>query len=168
MKQKMNKLTKLNALICMLVMFAIMPTYSQANASTNIQQQRTEQRKNFKPNQFVKDLEAFITQQAGLTAEEAQQFFPKYHELKKTQRQAMKQINRACKRIEHEKLSEQECKKILQDIEQQQNNYITAQTKAYKEWQKILSAEKIIKVIHADYKFGKRFFKNKSVRTQKK
>ena len=49
-------------------------------------QQQPQQAQQFSPEQFEKELQQFITKEAGLTPQEAAKFFPVYHEMQKKQR----------------------------------------------------------------------------------
>lgn len=125
------------------------------------------QRPNFQPQQYIADLEAYITKQADLTSKEAEIFFPLFHQLKKEQREALGRIKQCCERIEKEDLSESQCKQLLQEIERYQSQHEQLQINAFKEWRKVLSSKKIIKVINADQNFGRRMFK-KMTKSDKK
>ena len=154
------KWKKINLKILYTLLFACVFSSGHStslNTQTSIVQ--VPQTQQFRPQDFEKQLERFITTEAGLTAEEATAFFPLFHKFKKEQRKIFKSINNCSKRIEKENLTEAECEKILHEIETLQKQSSQAQSKAMKEWRKIISASKILKVLNADHRFGKHFYR---------
>lgn len=113
----------------------------------------------FQPKEFVKDMEAFIVCEANLTPEEATAFFPLFHQLKRGQRELQKQIVKLSKSIENQNLSEQQCEEILEKITQCHVKLEELQVNALSEWRKLLPASKVLKVILADHKFGKKVYR---------
>ena len=112
----------------------------------------------FKPEEMQKKAEAFIIREAGLTPKEVETFFPLLNDMKRRQRDLHKKIGRALRRVEKEKLSEKDCEKILKEVVRLQRQAAELETKAYADWQRVLPAEKLLKVMKADREFGRKFF----------
>ena len=116
-------------------------------------------RGHFDPAKFKKDMEDFITKEAGLTPAEAQKFFPVFHQSKMELRQLSRKIMYASMRIKKEKMTEQECDKALVEIATYRKRCAEIQNEAAKEWRKILPASKVLKVYNAEHYFGKNTFR---------
>lgn len=115
------------------------------------------------PEELRKQQEAYITREAGLTPGEAAFFFPSFRELKQKQRAIRKAIRAYGKRTREGKLSEKECDKALQKIQQLEKQNTDIEVKYYANWRKILPASKIIKILDADRRFSKQVF-NRRIR----
>ncbi len=167
MKQKMNNFCiQLILTFLFLGNLLLIPTTKASTLNLPPSSKSTYQKDKFHPTEFIQQLEDFITKEANLTTEEAQAFFPKFHEMKKKQREIQKKIKRCSRRIEKEQLSEEECNAILNEITNFNKQEAEIQSKAYQEWKKILSSSKILKVLNADHKFGKQVFR-KMTRSKK-
>ena len=124
-----------------------------------ISQSGRQGREHFDPVKFRKDLEKYITKEAGLTPEEAQAFFPVFHKSKMELRKLSKQMAMASMRIKTEKLTEQQCDRLLTEIESNRKRCAEIQNEASREWRKILPASKILKIFNAEHNFGRRTFR---------
>ena len=130
------------------------------NCRAELMQMSRQGRGHFDPVKFRKDLEAYITKEAGLTEDEAKKFFPVFHSSKRELRKLSKQVAVASMRIKKENLTEKQCDQILAEIEENRKRCAEIQNEASKEWRKILPASKILKVFNAEHNFGKRTFRS--------
>ena len=110
----------------------------------------------FNPQQFEKDLQQFIIQQAGLTPYESAKFFPLFEEMQKKQRKLFDEM-RFIRFVntDDDKASLNAIKKMDElDLEMKK-----IQQQYHTKFCKILPAGKVLKTIQADEKFHRRTFK---------
>lgn len=110
-------------------------------------------RRQFSPEQFVKDMTEFITKEAGLSPMEAQAFFPIYFEMQDLQRknnearmQLAWTINEHSTEADYERVLEKMNELELKD-KQLEKDYL-------KKFHKILSYKKLYKVKMAAYRYN--------------
>lgn len=104
-------------------------------------------------------LEAFITKEAGLTGTEARSFYPLFHELRSQQREINRKIRQANRRVRHERLSDAEAKKIMSEILNLHRRSVALEEDYYQRWQRCISPVKILKVMDAERRFGRKMFR---------
>lgn len=109
--------------------------------------------------EFRAKKEAYLRKQAGLTLEEAKEFFPIYFKLNDLKKEINRKAWKAAKKGREEGTTEAEYENIL-------NGFIDASKetneldKVYlKKFQEILSNEKIYKVLKAEIKFNRNMLK---------
>lgn len=120
--------------------------------------QHDRNKKRFDPERYQRDLEAFITKKAALTAQEATAFFPLFREMQAKQRALFAKHRQAFDKkiftdnaaalnaiVAHDE-REIEIKKILQVY--------------HKKFLKVLPATKVLKCIHAEEEFNKIMMNN--------
>ncbi len=107
----------------------------------------------FSPEAFKQRLEQFVTQHAGLTQQESQQFFPLLHEMLSKQRQIQNNIN-ANLRKGNEAKSESDFERLLKQNAQLEIENNRIELSYYQKFHKILTWEKIYKVKGALYLFN--------------
>ena len=107
----------------------------------------------FNPQQFEKDLQQFIIQQAGLTPYESAKFFPLFEEMQKKQRKLFDEM-RFIRFVntDDDKASLKKMDEVDLEMKKIQQQYHT-------KFCKILPAGKVLKIIQADEKFHRRTFK---------
>ena len=107
-------------------------------------------RPQFNPAKFRADLEKFITAEAGLTSAEATKFFPLYYEMGEKQRalyNKMRQLSQS------RPSGERQCKKAISDMDRCELEIKQIQLNYHNRFLKIISAEKLYKVITAEGRF---------------
>lgn len=118
-----------------------------------------QKKEKYSKEEFRAKQEAYITKQAGLTAEEADKFFPIYYELKKKKKDINKLAWKNAKKGLDSQTTEEEYKEILDGfiVAEEQN---TALEKEYlKKYQEVLSNKKIYMVLRAEIKFHRNMLK---------
>ena len=112
--------------------------------------QRNAPKKHFSPEKYQAELEAYITEQAGLSAQESAQFFPVYREMQKNQRAIF---------VSQRKLGmskpadEQGCRKAIEERDRLELELRRIQEKYHKKFFGILPASKVYDVITAEDRF---------------
>ena len=107
----------------------------------------------FSPEAFKQRLEQFVSQHAGLTQQEGQQFFPLLQEMLGKQRQVQNKIN-ANLRKGNEAKSESDFERLLKENAELEIENNRIELNYYQKFHKILSWEKIYKVKGALYLFN--------------
>lgn len=118
-----------------------------------------QKKEKYSKEEFQAKQEAYITKQAGLTAEEASKFFPIYYELKKKKKEINNLAWKNAKKGKEPQTTEKEYEDILNGFitAEEQNN---ALDKEYlKKYQKVLSNKKIYMVLRAEIKFHRNMLK---------
>jgi Skp family chaperone for outer membrane proteins len=122
--------------------------------------QRKENPPKFSPEDFKKNIEAFITEEAELTPKEASQFFPLFHEMHNKQRDLNNKLFEAEHDGEQKNMTEAQYKEMLtlQDNTVAQNAQI--QSEYTKKFLKVMSAKKVYKAIKAETKFHRKMLRD--------
>ena len=115
-----------------------------------------EEQQKFSPEKFQADLENFITNEAGLTAEEASKFFPLYREMQQKQRVAYNKMRELFKAPSDEASS----KRAIQRRDELEMELKSIQQTYHNKFLKVVSASKVYKTIIAEDKFHRRAFRN--------
>lgn len=115
----------------------------------------------FNPTEFRQKVRDFITHEARLTTQEANIVFPIFFEIKDQQRDLHHKIDKACKRISTEHLSERDCEKILSEIKRLQRQMADLDATLIDRLRaRGLAASKILAIKAADEKFRRTTFRN--------
>ncbi len=122
--------------------------------------QRKENPPKFSPEDFKKNIEAFITEEASLTSKEAAQFFPLFHEMHDKQRDLNNKLFNAERAGEQGDMTEAQYKELLtlQSNTAVQNAQI--QSEYIKKFLKVMSAKKVYKAIKAETKFHRKMLRD--------
>lgn len=150
-----NKLLTALALTCI---FGLC-TPATASMPQPPQPQRRDGRPPFNPKEFRKAVEDFITRQAGLTPKEAHDFFPLYHEMKEQQRNVQGKMHRATQRVEKERLTDADCRRIVAQVKKFRQEYHDIETRYFRKFEHILPPNKLLRVMNAERKFGQEMFR---------
>jgi hypothetical protein len=122
--------------------------------------QRRENPPKFSPEDFKKNIEAFITGEAELTQKEAAQFFPLFQEMHDKQRELNNKLFEAERAGEQGNMTEAQYKELLT----LQNNTIVQnaqiQSEYTKKFLKVMSAKKVYKAIKAETKFHRKMLRD--------
>lgn len=113
----------------------------------------------FDPEAYFRKMEAYITEQAGLTAAEERAFFPLFREAKRQQRELSRKIKKQMRRLSQENPNEATCNRILAEVQNLHLQEAQLQNAALREWRKVLSAKKVLKVLKAENEFGRKTFR---------
>ncbi len=112
------------------------------------------QRRDFSPEEYWKNLKEFVTQEAGLTSEEADGFIPMLKEMMDEQHKNNRKsfdIIRSCNEGTTESEYGTAVKQLLElDVENRR-----IEETYYKKFHTVMSWEKVFKVRHALYKFSR-------------
>ncbi len=109
--------------------------------------------KRFNPDKFRTDMEAFISEKAGLTQEDAMKFFPLFHEMKAKQHKLSKQIfELKAKRPAHG-TSDKEYVRIISEIKSLNRQMAEVEETYYKRMCKTISARKVYESMLAEDEF---------------
>lgn len=101
---------------------------------------------------------AYLTQQLDLNSTEAQKFWPIYNDFEEKEQQLRKESHSKRKETDFESLSEQEAKKMIEDMISTEKKKLELRETFVKDLQKILSSKKIIKLKLAEDQFNKKMF----------
>ena len=113
----------------------------------------------FSPEEFRQQSEAFITREAGLTAKEAQKFFPLYHAMKDAQRKLMNERRQIECRAECGEISDKESLKALKIINAIEEEMLEIEQKYQEKILKVISASKYLRVKAAERKFERKMLR---------
>ena len=115
-----------------------------------------EEQQKFSPEKFQADLEQFITNEAGLTTEEAAKFFPLYREMQQKQRVVYNKMHELFKLPK----DEASCKKAIQRRDQLEIELKQIAQAYHNKFLRVIPASKVIGTIIAEDKFHRRAFRN--------
>ena len=161
----------INKMLCLLV--AICGFTLTAQATTSMQeprgcchdknttcQQPPQQRNKDKFNRedFRKKLTSFMIKEAGLSPDEAKQFFPLYFEMREKMRSIDRQKDRALSNAAQKNMSDKDCKRVLDEALELDKKNMRLESQYMNRLQKLVGARKLTKAIYADRCFGRRMF----------
>ena len=118
---------------------------------------RADNPEKFSPEEFLAEMERFITQEAKLTEDEAQKLFPLSREMHAKQRVVYEKIKRECKQKPSD---EAECRRVVQLRDKYELELKTIQQTYHNKFFSILPPSKVYDVIKAEDRFHRRAFKN--------
>lgn len=118
--------------------------------SVNAQKPMKQQNQRFSPEQFDAELQHFITQQAGLTHQEAAKFFPVYKEMQKKQRAI---FERQRQQARMKPGDEKGCQKAIQERDKTEVELKRIQQIYHNKFLDILPASKVYDIIQAEDRF---------------
>ncbi|MGM9694518.1 MAG: hypothetical protein ACI3YC_05875 [Alloprevotella sp.] len=109
---------------------------------------------------FQKELSAHITEKAGLTADEAERFFPVFFQLKAEQRSLMHKKEKAIRVAANRPgITESECQKVIRQLNAIDSKLQKVEDDYAKRLIKIVGAKKYLKTLQADRSFGRDVFR---------
>ena len=111
---------------------------------------------------------AYITEQLALSKTEAEQFWPVYNTFEEREHTLRKENYSKRKETDVESLSEQEAKKMIDDMITTEKKKHELRESFIKDLQKILPAKKIIKLKIAEDEFNKKMFEEYKKRRDSK
>ena len=117
------------------------------------------------PEEFRAKQQAFITEKAHLTKEEAAKFFPIYFELQDRKKQLNDEAWKLLREGKEENLSESRYEEILEQVYDIRISTDRLEKTYFERFKKILSCKKIYQIQHAEMHFHRELLKgmNKKV-----
>ena len=109
--------------------------------------------------EFHAKKQAYITEKAGLTAEEAEKFFPLYFELHKKKKAANKSTWDIARKGKQAETSEAEYEKIIDAFFEGQHHVLDLEKEYINKYREIISDKKIYLVYWAEIKFNRNMMK---------
>ena len=113
----------------------------------------------FSPKEFVQRQERFIIKEAHLTPEEADKFFPLFHEMNNQLRKKEKEIRELMRKVQTKKLDENEYKHIYNELNNLAINKVKTEQAYYKKILHVISIEKALRVQEAKRRFDRQYLK---------
>ena len=113
----------------------------------------------FDPNEHFQRLQAFITKEARLTADEAAKFFHIFKEPREQERKIHQAIGKKIHASQQAGLSEKESEKLLTKIQELSLSEAKLKNANVKKWRKVLSASKVLRVLKAENDFNRKTFR---------
>jgi hypothetical protein len=111
----------------------------------------------FSPEKYQAELEQFITSEAGLSAQEAADFFPLLREMQEKQRAIYNQLKAAART---KPADENGCKKAIQKRDQMELELKSIQQMYHNKFLGVLPASKVLGAIMAEERFNRKMFRN--------
>lgn len=122
-------------------------------------------KRKFSPEKFRADMEQFIVKDAGLTPQEASQFFPIYNEMNKKQRAVFEKM----RKLDRQKpVDEAGCRNAIKQRDKYDIELKKIQMSYHEKFMTVLPASKVFDVIKAEEKFHRRMLKKSNAAQAKK
>lgn len=123
-----------------------------------------QKKNNFDPVKFETDLEQFIASEVGLTPGEASVFFPVYREMRKKQSAYFGEE----RRLRHvDPTDEKACVEAIRKRDKNDIELKVLQQTYHERFMTMLPATKVFKVLKAENKFHRQFFKKAKAQAKK-
>ena len=120
------------------------------------QQHKGNQGSKFSKDEFAKQLEQFVAQEAQLTGKEAADFFPLFREM----HIKMRKVFNAMRDIDRQNLNnDKSCAEAISQKDKMDIELKQIQQQYHNKFLKVLPACKVMKVIHAEDKFHRKMLK---------
>lgn len=111
------------------------------------------------PEEFKIRQQAFITERAGLTKDEAAKFFPMYYDLQEKKKELNDKAWQLIRKGKNPKTTEAQYDEIINAVFDARIEADQLDKTYFKKFRKVLSAQKIYKVQHAEIKFHRELLK---------
>lgn len=108
---------------------------------------------------FKRDLQVFIIREAGLSENEAHTFFPVYFEMKEKLRNIGHQRGRAIHKAVEGNMNERDCQRVFNEIIAFDKKSQRVEAQYMERLKKIVGVRKLLRVIDADRRFGRKFLR---------
>ena len=109
--------------------------------------------------EFRAKKQAYLTEQAGLTKEEAAKFFPIYYELQALKKDINQKVWKKAQKGKDPQTTEEEYEYILENFIQAEEQNTELDKEYLKKYQTVLSNKKIYMVLRAEIKFNRNMLK---------
>lgn len=120
------------------------------------------------PEEFKARQQAFITERAGLTKDEAAKFFPMYYELQEKKKQLNNKAWQLIRKGKDPKTTEAQYDEIIEAVFDARIEADQLDKTYFKKFKKVLSAQKIYKIQNAEIKFHRELLKKANNRSKSK
>jgi hypothetical protein len=114
------------------------------------------QDKKFSPEKFQADMEAYISQKAGLTQQEAAKLFPLMREMQEKQRVIYRKMHEM---VQQKPSNEAECANSIKEYDKMNVELRSIEQRYHKKMMSEVSASKVYEVIKAEYKFHRHWMR---------
>jgi len=118
------------------------------------------QKKMMSQEEFRKQQQMFLTERAGLTPEEAKNFFPLYFELQDKKRSYNKEAWQKLRKGKEAGTTEAEYDRIIEDVLQTRITIDQLELEYARKYKQFLSAKKIYQIQKAEMKFHRELLKS--------
>lgn len=122
---------------------------------------------NYSEEEFRTKKQAYLTEQAGLTKDEATKFFPLYFELQALKKETNKKAWQKAHQGKDPQTTEEEYEDILKGLIEAEEETSRLDKEYMKKYQKVLSNKKIYQVLIAEIKFNRNMVKIMQTSKQK-
>ncbi len=109
----------------------------------------------FSPQQFMREQEAFIIRESGITPLEAAKFFPAFQKLQSELRAINQNIRKCMRQTRNVELTEDEAQTILKKIDKLNQQKVKKENEFHEKAQRIIGARKTLRVISAERRFDR-------------
>lgn len=116
------------------------------------------------PEEFRAKQQTFIAEKANLTKDEAAKFFPLYYELQDKKKERNDKAWKLLKQGKDPKTTEDQYDEIIETVFDLRIETDQMEKTYFKKFRKVLSAQKIYKVQHAEVRFHRELLKNANSR----
>lgn len=124
-----------------------------ANSTAQEQQGQQRRRGHFSHEEFQAKQREFITEKAGLTAEEANAFFPLFFELQGKKFELERNARRAIRREGNENISEEQCLQFVNSMADVRIEIATLEKEYTTKYLEVIPACKLLRVQQAEQSF---------------
>lgn len=146
-------MTKMKRYLAMTVLLALVLTVA------------AQERKKFSPEKFQADMEAFITQQANLTPQEAAKLFPLMREMQDKQRAIYKKVH---KMVKDKPDGEAGCVNVIEEYDKANIELKKIERCYHQKMMKEVPASKVYDLISAEYRFHRGWMKGAQKKDRKR
>ena len=122
-------------------------------------QENQKNRPHFSPEEFKAKQQAYITQKAELTPQEAEAFFPLFFELQKKKFDLERNARKDFKKNRNEKMTEEECRNFVYNMADAKIEIAKLEREYTDKYLQVLPACKVRKVQHAEGSFQRDLMK---------
>ena len=122
-------------------------------------QEQKKGRPHFSPEEFQAKQQAYITEKAGLTPEEAEAFFPLFFELQKKKFDLERGARKDFKKQRNEQMSEEECRQFVYNMADVKIEIAKLEREYTDKYLEVLPPCKVRKVQHAENSFQRDLMK---------
>ena len=130
-------------------------------------QENQKKRPHFSPEEFQAKQREYITEKAGLTAQEADAFFPLFFELQKKKFDLERDARKDFKKQRGEQMTEEECRAFVYNMADVKIEIATLEREYADKYLEVLSPCKVRRVQHAEGSFQRDLMKKMTERRDK-
>lgn len=125
-------------------------------------------KKHFSPQSFVKDMECFIKREANLSKNEADAFFPIFHEMHEKQRVLNREVMELKKKCLPTEADDKEYQKLVNEVNHLKIESAELENTYYRKMCKVVPAKKVFAAMKAKDKFHRKMLQRIDERKRKK